>query len=292
MALVFSYLEDCYPVKKVGNTYQIMESNPLVSVVIPTYNRPDLLVRAVDSVQNQSYSNIEIIVVDDASKIEPGKVLSGYKGLYFFRNSVNMGACYSRNIGLSKAKGDFINFLDDDDVLCPEKIEKQVDLFLTSKDDCLGMVTCHSKDERSGKTKIKYNRVKGDIYRKLLDRYTVSGTETLLIMTEAVKNAGGFDEQLQSSHEYDLLIRLAKNYTIDFVDEVLTREYRSVNQISTNFDKKIQGARYLYSKHDHRFKEIGYGFWLKKKLKLQILLIRFYIGKMFGENVYRMLLRE
>lgn len=269
-----------------------MDSQPLVSVVIPTYNRANLLTRVVDSVQNQTYPNIEIIVVDDCSKKNPADVLSGYKDLHYFRNPKNLGASYSRNLGLSKAKGDFVNFLDDDDILFSEKIEKQVKVFLGTSDPTLGIVTCHSKDERSGKPKIKYNRVKGDIYRILLDRYIVSGTETLLMKTEAVKHAGGFDENLQSSQEYDLLIRMSKDHTIDFVDEVLTKEFRSVYQISTNFDKKIQGARYLYSKHDHRFKEIGLVFWLKKKIKLQVLMLRFYIGKVLGEKVYRKLLRE
>ncbi len=269
-----------------------MDPQPLVSVVIPTYNRIDLLTRAVDSVQNQTYPNIEIIVVDDGSQKDPADVLNGYKNLHFFRNPKNLGASYSRNLGLSKANGIFINFLDDDDILFPEKIEKQVKVFLAASEPSLGIVTCHSKDERSGRPKIKYNRVKGDIYRALLDRYIVSGTETLLMKTAAVKSVGGFDEQLQSSQEYDLLIRLCKDHTIDFVDEVLTREFRSVDQISTNFDKKIQGARHLYSKHDHRFREFGWGFWLKKKIKLQILILRFYVGKIFGENVYRKLLRE
>lgn len=269
-----------------------MKSDLLVSVVIPTYNRPDLLTRAVDSVKNQTYSNIEIIVVDDASPIDPTEGLSAYKDLHLFRNSENMGACYSRNLGLSKAKGEFINFLDDDDLLFPEKIEKQIDFFLTSKDERLGMVTCHAKDERSGEVKIKYNRVRGNIYKQLLNRYAVSGTETMLFKTDIVRQAGGFDEGLESSQEYDLLIRLSEDHSIDFVDEVLTREFRSIDQISTNFDKKIQGARHLYSKHDHRFKDMGIGFWLKKKVKLQVLLFRFYVGQVLGEKMYRLLLRE
>lgn len=269
-----------------------MDSQPLVSVVIPTYNRAELLTRAVDSVQNQTYPNIEIIVVDDCSEKNPADVLSGYKALHFIRNPKNMGACYSRNQGLNKAKGDFINFLDDDDVLYPEKIEKQVQKFFSSEVPGLGMVTCHAKDERSGTSIVKFNKVKGDIYKQLLDRYAVSGTETLLFKIEAVREVNGFDEELESSQEYDLMIRLAKKYTMDYVDEILTQEYRSIDQISTNFDKKIQGARHLYTKHDHRFREIGMGFWLKKQIKLQVLIFRFYIGKMFGEKVYRMLLRE
>lgn len=268
-----------------------MKDKPLISVIIPSYNRPILLARAVRSVIEQEYPNVEIIVVDDASEADITSALKAYPSVTLFKNEENKGPCYSRNKGLKEANGSFINFLDDDDILLSGKLKKQVACFEESKDEKLGMVTCHSKDERSGKSHLKYNRVKGDIYKQLLNRYAVSGIETLLYKTESVREAGGFDEELESSHEYDLLIRLAENHTIDFVDEVLTREFRSENQISTNFDKKISGARYLYSKHDHRFKEVGFGFWLKKRLKLQGLLLRFYVGKIFGEKAYRVLLR-
>lgn len=269
-----------------------MKDKPLISVIIPSYNRPALLSRAVESVIGQDYPNVEIIVVDDASEKDISSALERYPQVKLIENSENKGPCYSRNKGLENANGYYVNFLDDDDILLPGKLEKQVACFERSEDKKLGMVTCHSKDERSGRQKIKYNRVRGNIYKQLLERYAVSGTETLLFKIEAVKKVAGFDEELESSQEYDLLIRLAEDYTIDYVDEILTREFRSSNQISVNFEKKISGARYLYLKHDYRFKEMGFLFWLKLQLKLQFLLFRFRVGKVFGEKAYRFLLGE
>ncbi|WP_421772999.1 glycosyltransferase family 2 protein [Gracilimonas sp.] len=263
----------------------------LVSVVIPSFNRVELVERAIQSVLDQSYTKVEVIVIDDASDVDIRQRVEGLGKVKYLRNEENRGACYSRNRGIQEAKGEYINFLDDDDVLLPTKLEKQVECFKKSGDPDLGMVTCHANDGRSGEYIIKENKVKGDIYNQLLSRFLVSGIETMLFKTDYIREIGGFDENLQSSQEYDLLIRFSEKYTVNFVDEVLTKEFRSVNQISTNFDKKIHGARFLYKKHDHRFREKGLTFWLRMKLKLQVLILRFYAGKLFGEKVYRMLLR-
>lgn len=269
-----------------------MKKKPLISVVIPTYNRPHLLVRAVQSVIDQNYSNVEIIVVDDASDKDMKPELEQYPQVKLLENSENKGPCYSRNKGLKEAKGLYINFLDDDDILLPGKLERQVACFEVSEDEKLGMVTCHLEDRRSGKQKVIYNQVRGGVYKLLLNKYTISGTETMLFKTSAVKEFGGFDEHLESNQEYDLLIRFSEFYTVDFVDEVLTRKYRSKDQIHLNFKKKVRGAKYLYRKHNYRFKEIGFFFWLKMQVKLQFLLFRFRVGQIFGEHAYRLLLNE
>lgn len=263
---------------------------PLVSVVIPSHNRPELLKRAINSVLSQTYSNVEIIVVDDASDMDMKQVLSDYSTVRLMVNEENRGPCYSRNKGITNAKGAFINFLDDDDILYPEKIEKQVSRFISSDDKELGMVTCHALDERSGEPLKKYNKVEGNIYRRVLSKFLVTGIETMLFRTSFVREMGGFDEELASSQEYDLLIRFSKKYTVDYVDEVLTQEFRSINQISTNFDKKIKGAKYLYKKHDRNFREFGLTYWLRMQIKLRLLIIRFYVGKYIGEKAYRSLI--
>ena len=267
-------------------------AGPLVTVVIPTYNRPGYLKNAIRSVLNQTYPNLEIIVVDDASDLDYESLEEKFPSVTFMKNDKNRGACYSRNRGLEAANGEYINFLDDDDELFPEKISLQVDRFQQTDEPELGMVTCHLVDERSGKPVEVRNRVRGNIYRKTLARYAVSGTETMLFRKELVVKAGGFDDHLPANHEYDLLIRITKSVTVDYVDEVLTKKNRSVNQININFDKKITGAKMLYNKHRDRFRKQGVIFWITISLKYRLLYIRFLIGKLFGEKVYRALLRE
>lgn len=277
-----------------SNSYLLsMDKNrSKVSIVIPTYNRPDLLRRAVESSLKQTYSNIEVIVVDDHSDHDLNALIKEYPSVKFYQNEDNKGGCYSRNRGISESTGEFINFLDDDDELLPDKIGLQVQKFRESLVDNIGFVTAHTEDNRSGKKVIKTNRVSGNMYRKLLTGYAISGIETMLIKKECLLEIGGFDDQLKSSQEYDLMIRLSEKYNVDFVDRVLSREHRSRDQISLNFEKKMAGARYLFQKHDLRYREVGPFFWLKMRLKLRGLICRFYIGKWFGEKAYRFTIRN
>jgi len=266
--------------------------SPLVSIVIPTYNRPGPLVRAVESALRQSHKNIEIIVVDDGSALNLTSFEKKYPTVQFLKNDTNRGACFSRNRGLKLANGDYVNFLDDDDELFPEKIKLQIKKFHTSEIPNLGMVTCHLSDCRSGKKKVVRNKIRGNVYKKMLTGFAVAGTEAMLFKTSVFDEIEGFDESLESSQEYDLFIRASEKFSIDYVDKVLTRKNRSKDQISLNFDKKIQGARRLFQKYDSRYRDIGFLFQIKMRLKLYGLICRFYIGKWFGERVYRFTIRD
>jgi len=266
--------------------------SPLVSIVIPTYNRPGLVVRAVESALNQTYENIEIIVVDDGSELNLASFEERYPTVRFLKNDTNRGACFSRNRGLKIANGEYINFLDDDDELFPEKIELQIEKFHKSEIPNLGMVTCHLLDCRSGNKKVVANKVRGNVYMKMLSGFAVAGTEAMLFKASVFDEIDGFDESLESSQEYDLFIRVSEKFNIDYVDKVLTRKNRSTDQISLNFDKKIQGARVLFRKYERSYRGIGYLFWLKMRLKLYGLIGRFMIGKLFGEKAYRFTIKD
>lgn len=267
-----------------------MGNNPLVSIIIPAHNRPELLKRAVRSALNQTYEHIEVIVVDDASEVDILQSLTDDVRLTVVRNEVNKGASESRNIGVRRSSGAFINFLDDDDILYPEKVSMQIRKFRESRDPQLGMVTAHVKDHRSGETLIRRNRHSGNVYKEALSRFINHGIESVLYKRSCLTEVGGFDPELQSSQEYDLFIRVSKKYNIAYVDRILSEEFRSVDQISLNFDKKIRGARHLFSKHRQAYKNYGPGFVLRMRFKLWVLITRFYFGKYFGEKVYRLLI--
>ena len=111
-----------------------MKNEDVVSVIIPTYKRPKELERAIISVKNQTYKNIEIIVVDDnANDIEQRKsteqVVKKYENIVYIQNKENLGGSKTRNIGIENAKGKYIAFLDDDDEFLPNKIEQQIKLY-------------------------------------------------------------------------------------------------------------------------------------------------------------------
>lgn len=269
-----------------------MSDNPLVTVVIPTYNRPDHLRRALASVLDQKGVIQEVIVVDDASDLDMSDELEKYPQVTYLRNAKNMGGGYARNRGLQAAKGTYINFLDDDDEFLDGKLRKQVHQFEISDIAPLGMVSCHLRDLRSGKEVLLRNKCRGDIYKASLQGYTVNLTSSMLFKTEAVRYIGGFDETLPANQEYDLIIRFSKHYGVDYVDEVLARANRSTGQIHSNFEKKRDGAIRLFDKYDNDYRKIGFAFRLKMRIKLVILLFRFWIGKRFGEKAYRMLLKK
>lgn len=268
-----------------------MSRRALVSVIIPTYNRPEFLRKAIASVRAQEGVDTEIIVVDDASEQDLTTEFEDQADITYLRNEKNCGGGYSRNRGLEEARGEFVNFLDDDDEFLPGKLQKQVQKFMTSEVPNLGLVTCDMRDLRSGEEVTIHNRDRGEIYYKSLKGYTAKGTPTMLFKTQAVRNIGGFDTSLPSSQEYDLIIRFSKQYQVDFVDEVLTQANRSVDQINLNFEKKRAGAIMLFNKYDEDYRARGFIFQMRMRLKLNVLLFRFWVGKRFGESAYKLLLR-
>lgn len=120
-----------------------MTDEPQVSVIIPTYKRNRQLVRAVERVQNQSYRNLEIIVVNDAPGNElPEKIIQNSE-IKTINHDENNGGAAAWNTGLDMAKGKYVAFLDDDDLFNTEKIEKQVRKMEKSSEDCFGCFTWH-----------------------------------------------------------------------------------------------------------------------------------------------------
>jgi glycosyltransferase involved in cell wall biosynthesis len=112
-----------------------MDQNPCVSVIIPTYNRAEMLIRAIRSVLKQTYEDYEIIVVDDGSTDDTAKVMKAYENdkFKYIRYSLNKGGAFARNLGLDSSRGKYIAFLDSDDEWLPTKLEKQtkfIDWFL------------------------------------------------------------------------------------------------------------------------------------------------------------------
>ncbi|MEA4907338.1 MAG: glycosyltransferase family 2 protein [Anaerolineaceae bacterium] len=143
---------------------------PLVSVIIPTYNRPEYLVQTVNSVLSQTYPNIEVIVVDDASTDDTPLVMSAYQDrIKYLRHTVNSAGEAVYNTGLSVARGEYIDFLDHDDLFYPSKIEKQVRLLEKRKD--LGLVHCgyHHIDSKGNRTELVSFLPEGKLLEQLLN---------------------------------------------------------------------------------------------------------------------------
>ncbi len=211
-----------------------------VSVIIPTYNRKKLLMRAVESVLQQSYPVTELIIVDDGSTDGTGEMIAAMKdpGIHYYFTEMNRGAAAARNYGISKVSVDvdYVSFQDSDDLWLPGKLEKQMQSFESHPEAgfCYHKFGYRMSDghlEILPDESLPVEKKSGDIYAQLLYENMV-GTPTLIAKKEALDQTGGFDESLQAWEDYDLVLRLAKNEKAVFVDEVLVEATLSSGGVS------------------------------------------------------------
>ncbi|TFZ41213.1 glycosyltransferase family 2 protein [Soehngenia longivitae] len=193
--------------------------NDLVSVVIPTYKRPLYIERAIESVINQTYDNIEIIIVDDnglgsENQRNTEKVLEKYiinKKIKYIINKENVGGAVSRNNGVAHASGKFISFLDDDDTYEPNKIMEQLKIITSDKatDACYcGMSYINEKGIKIGKRSI-YLDGSSDLLSRHIYR-PITGTPALLIKRSVFDDINGFDP-LKRYQDANLIFKLLAN---------------------------------------------------------------------------------
>ncbi len=228
----------------------------LVSAVITACNRDiNILERAVKSVADQTYPNMEIIVVDDSSVKASGRkeieqYLTSHYDLTYIRHPKTLGACAARNTGLKRAKGYYIAYLDDDDEWLPQKIERQMAGFNNKE---IALVYCnYIIDDERRHTIYETKKIPptDDLFTSLL-RFEISmPTSVPLMKRDAIERIGGFDTSLQSWQDHDVWLRLAKQYQFAFVPEnLMIYHSHSGCRISTNPEKKMAGLKRLADKY-------------------------------------------
>ena len=202
-----------------------MNNNPLISVIVPTYNRENRVINTIESIVNQTYKNLEIIVVDDGSKDNTQQVVENYlkktgvTNLRFIRQA-NAGAPAARNHGFSLSNGTYIVFFDSDDLMLEERIEKQITAILKEGTQCSG---CG----------FYYNRVTGDKYlppvvnNNLLELFVKrelrGSTQSWMYHRELISKVNGFDEKLKCFQDADLFSRVVMlNPKVSIVQEPLS----------------------------------------------------------------------
>ena len=192
--------------------------NPLVSVVIPTHNRAELLRRAIKSVLDQTYVNLEIIVVDDASSGNTHEVVAdfGDPRIRYIRHESNRGGSAARNTGIRAATGEFIAFLDDDDEWEPEKTQEQLRLLQR-----YSAVLCTSNEPSPGAEAYR-SKSTVDLEDLRRGRFTAGGTGVLMTRAAIIKDVL-FDETLPCYQDWDVFIRVAERCTIGYLNKPLVR---------------------------------------------------------------------
>lgn len=243
---------------------------PLVTVYIATHNRAELLIRAVESVLSQSYSNIELIVADDGSVDDTYEKLLPYIELskvIYVKNDSPKGACVARNLAIDIAKGKLITGLDDDDEFLPNRVSHMVDLFNTGKYSCIASPYV----EMTPKGKISRKLDCGLITLNKLLHYNVLGNQ-VLTSTENLKAIGGFSPEMPAFQDYDTWVRLLSKfgdaYKSNEISYVWYTDHVS-GRISQSSEKRISAFELFFNKHKHLMspKHINSMTILKKRLK-------------------------
>ncbi|MGH7832308.1 MAG: glycosyltransferase family 2 protein [Candidatus Binatia bacterium] len=195
--------------------------SPLVSVVIPTWNRAEMVREAVDSVLSQNYQEFEIIVVDDGSDDGTRAQLERYGAAVRVISQSRAGPAAARNTGVHSSRGKYLAFLDSDDLWLPEKLEAQVEFLESSPQFRI----CQTEEiwVRRGvrvNPKKRHRKPSGDVFRASLALCLVSPSAAMMTRN-LFDEMGGFDERLPVCEDYDLWLRIAARHQIALIDRFL-----------------------------------------------------------------------
>lgn len=227
-----------------------MSSDPLVSVVVPSYYRNDLLRSALDSVEDQTYNNIETIVVDDSGEAFAESAAADYDVTYIAHEQ-NRGSQGARNTALREASGEYVQLLDDDDALYPEKIEKQVELLESSPD--VGVAYCGINNRRGNDVLPTPRPDRSSLERALRIGWPTAVNTALLIDADVIEKIFPLQTR-RSADDIGMKIELAQHTEFDFVDEVLVDIGGSEGNMSGDigFVKDIEE---MIEEYDHLYDE-------------------------------------
>lgn len=216
----------------------------LVSIVIPSYNGSDKVARAVKSVLNQTYKDVEVIVVDDngfgtEEQIKTENALAEFKEYPNFRyitHEVNKNGSAARNTGARAAEGEFIGLLDDDDIYLPHNVQMHMDRF-KELDETFALVYCSCEQYRGDNfVRILHKTKSGSLFYEVMRHWVVIGSSELIVKKEAYDAVGGFDESFRRHQDWEFTAKIAHKYKVAAVDEVGTRGYLEYRNSPKNYE--------------------------------------------------------
>jgi len=232
---------------------------PTVSVIIPTYNRPELLEKAVLSVLGQTYRDLEVIVVDDGLIQRAETIISklGDPRIRYIQHNKSIGGAAARNTGIKNSTGRFVAFLDDDDEWVSEKLAIQMSEFENTSDEvgfCFSAVK-NIKDNGEETTQVPEGI--NDYHELALEWFKGFLTVTLIIKRTVFEDVGYFDENFPSHQESELMLRISKKYKGLGINKPLTlvNMKRGHGHVGGNLGKRIAGREMILKKHLEEFKK-------------------------------------
>lgn len=242
---------------------------PLVTVVITTYNRPSYLADAIESVHEQTYRPIELVVVDDHSDTPASSVLDTcsleeFSNVECIRHDENQGANAARNTGIWNASGEYVAFLDDDDTWFPTKIETQVDV-LQEHDD-VGVAYTGARNLEGDDTSVYIpSEVEANLTKELLCRNVIGTLSAVMVRTDIARETP-LDEQFPSWADLEWYVRLSlKTKFFRIPEPLVVYEFESHNRLSDDLEKK----RVAYRRFLREFDDLAaqYGKLFRRKMR-------------------------
>ena len=226
---------------------------PLVTVICVCYNQARFVTEALDSIINQTYSNLELIVIDDGSADGSGKVIKQWMGHHaqatLIMNGKNIGYCKTFNKAYKISKGEFIIDLSADDVLLPTRVEEGVGLLKNAGED-FGVAFSDAQYIHEAGDPIKLHSEKyphatipsGDVYKDLIERYFIC-SPTMMFRKAMLDSLGGYDESL-AFEDFDLWIRASRNFKFIYSPAVLVKKREVMSSMSAKQFERANPQRW------------------------------------------------
>ncbi len=210
-------------------------SNDLVSIIIPTYNRESTLQRAIKSAINQTYSNIEIIVVDDGSTDNTSSIVSEFHNITYIQHKTRLGALKARMTGIKHANGKYVALLDSDDILLPNSIESRVNALINNRIE-LGLAYGDVYYTQNGQTAkvLKSKKLKGYAYKTILNDLFLGATCAILVTKACFDVTGYPDSSISGCEDILIALRISKHYPIIHCGGIIGVVCVSKDSISLN----------------------------------------------------------
>lgn len=242
---------------------------PKVSIIIPTYNSSLFIKRTIESVFRQTFKDWELIIVDDCSTDQTTDIIEDLMmdnpKIKLFKTPQNSGApALPKNIGIEKAQGEYIAFLDHDDEWLPEKLEKQLEFFEKNKNKKIGLVSCGANlinENQKCFSKYNPNQFRYD-FPGILLRNPIYSNSSVMMRKDVINQVGQRDLNMKYSEDWDMWIRTAKaGFELCFVNQLLFNYHLHGNNVTkAKKDRliKVRDAEYVFNKHHDIYSKYNY----------------------------------
>jgi glycosyltransferase involved in cell wall biosynthesis len=269
-------------------------NSPLISVIVPVYNRQDKVGRAIESVLNQGFSGWELILINDKSTDNSLGIINEYQDsrIVVLDLSENKGAATARNVGIKRAKGKFVTFLDSDDCYKPDFLEKSYRL-LSPTGEAVGFSWTGYTFVSSNNQKTQFWKPSesSNYYHSFLESLHTGTNSGLMVKSEVFKKCGYFDERLRAAEDTDFLLRIIQDFKFIMIPESLVNIYIDhTNRLSVDFKRIASAYNLIYPKHEE---VIASNLGLKIKWYYKMVWLNYHLGELkLARSFFKKLIQQ